>query len=252
MVIVARDSERGEAARAEIVRETGNPSVSLLLADLASQAQIRGLAEEFRQRFDRLHVLINNAASFSWRRKVTEDGIELQFAVNHLAPFLLTHLLLDLLRVSAPARIINVSSGAHHHALLDWDDLQGERGYFGWRAYSNSKLGNILFTRELARRLAGSGVTANAMHPGRVGTNIVFANCPPLRLLKPSFLTPEQGARTIVYLACSPEVEGVSGKYFVREQEVEPAAAALDEEAARRLWEVSARLVGVREPIRGA
>jgi NAD(P)-dependent dehydrogenase (short-subunit alcohol dehydrogenase family) len=245
VVLVARSRERGEAAQAEIVRETGSGSVELLLADLASQGQIRALAADFRRRFERLDVLINNAAVFTRQRTLTEDGIETQFAVNHLAPFLLTNLLLEVLRASAPSRIVTVSSGAHRHARLDWDNLQGERGYSGLRAYGNAKLANLLFTLELARRLAGSGVTANAVHPGVIGTELLFSGWSPLRLLKPFLRKPADGARTVVYAAISPEVEGVSGEYFIDERSAVPAPQAQDPVAARRLWEISERLTGL-------
>jgi NAD(P)-dependent dehydrogenase (short-subunit alcohol dehydrogenase family) len=245
VVIVARDRERGEAARAEVVAASGNGAVELLLADLGSQAQIRRLAAEFAERHDRLHVLVNNAAVFTKTRTLTRDGIEMQFAVNHLAPFLLTHLLLPRLRVGAPARVVTVSSGAHRHATLDWSNLQGERGYGALRAYANSKLANILFTRELARRCAGTGVTANAVHPGVVGTSLLFGGWAPLRLFRWFMKTPEQGARTAVRVATAPELERVSGEYFVDERRAEPAPQARDDDAARRLWEISAELTGV-------
>ena len=249
VVMVARDQGRGEKAREEIVQATGNRQVELLLADLSSQAQIRGLAEEFRARYDRLDVLINNAAVFTRERRTTEDRIELQFAVNHLAPFLLTNLLLDLLKKSAPSRVVTVSSEAHQRTSMNWKDLQGERGYSGLKAYSQSKLANVLFTKELARRLEGTGVTANALHPGVIGTNLLFSGFGPLRLLGPLFKffmkRPEQGARTSVYLATSPEVEGVSGEYFKDGKRTAASPQAQDAEAARRLWEISAELTGL-------
>ena len=249
VVMVARDQGRGEKAREEIVQATGNRQVELLLADLSSQAQIRGLAEEFRARYDRLDVLINNAAVFTRERRTTEDRIELQFATNHLAPLLLTNLLLDLLRKSAPARVITVSSEAHQRTSMNWKDLQGERGYSGLKAYSQSKLANVLFTKELARRLEGTGVTANALHPGVIGTNLLLGGFGPLRLLGPLFKLflkdPEQGARTSVYLAASLEIEGVSGGYFKDEKRAAASPQAEDPEAARRLWEISAELTGL-------
>ncbi|MGI9179209.1 MAG: SDR family oxidoreductase [Longimicrobiaceae bacterium] len=245
VVLVARSRERGEATREEIAREAGNSGISLLLADLASQAQIRHLAEEFRRRHDRLHVLINNAGTFTWRRRLTDDGLETQFAVNHLAPFLLTNLLLELLISSSPARIITVASESHRHGRLAWKNLQGEKGYSGLRAYGTSKLANVLFTRELARRLAGTGVTANAVHPGVVATEILLGSFPPLRLLKPFMWTPEQGAEPLVHLAADREGEEVSGRYFARHEQMQPAPLARDDEAARRLWELSEKLTGL-------
>ncbi|CAN5589434.1 SDR family oxidoreductase [soil metagenome] len=245
VVLVARSRERGEATREEIAREAGNAGISLLLADLASQAQIRHLAEEFRRRHDRLHVLINNAGTFTWRRRLTDDGLETQFAVNHLAPFLLTNLLLELLISSSPARIITVASESHRHGRLAWENLQGEKGYSGLRAYGASKLANVLFTRELARRLAGTGVTANAVHPGVVATEILLGSFPPLRLLKPFMWTPEQGAEPLVHLAADREGEEVSGRYFARHEQMQPAPLARDDEAARRLWELSEKLTGL-------
>jgi NAD(P)-dependent dehydrogenase (short-subunit alcohol dehydrogenase family) len=242
--MVCRSRERGEAARDEVVRETGG-AAELFVADLAAQAEVRRVAGEIRERYGRLDVLVNNAAVYTRRRTLSPDGIELQFAVNHLAPFLLTHLLRDVLVRSAPARVVTVSSEAHRGGRMAWDDLQGERSYRGLRAYANAKLANLLFTRELARRLEGTGVTANAAHPGVVGTSLLFGGWAPLRLLKPFLRTPEQGASTVIYLASSPEVEGVSGRYFRDEREIRPAAAALDDEAARRLWRVSAELTGV-------
>ncbi|HEV2147271.1 MAG TPA: SDR family oxidoreductase [Longimicrobiaceae bacterium] len=245
--MVCRSRERGEAAREEVARESGG-AVDLFLADLSAQAEVRRVAGEIRERYDRLHVLVNNAAVYTKRRTLSPDGIELQLAVNHLAPFLLTTLLLDLLVRSAPARVVTVSSGAHRNGRIVWDDLQGERRYRGLRAYANTKLANLLFTRELARRLEDTGVTANAMHPGVVGTSLLFGGWAPLRLLKPFLRTPEQGARTVVHLASSPGVEGVSGRYFQDEREVQPAPAALDDEAARRLWRSSAELTGTAAP----
>ncbi|HEX7241050.1 MAG TPA: SDR family oxidoreductase [Longimicrobiaceae bacterium] len=243
--IVGRNRERAEAARAAVAREAGPERVDLFLADLSSQAEVRRLAGELRARYGRLDVLVNNAAAYTRRRALTVDGIETQLAVNHLAPFLLTRLLLDPLRAGAPSRVVTVSSEAHRGARLDWGDLQGERMYNGVRAYARSKLANLLFTRELARRTAGTGVTANAAHPGVVGTELLFGGWAPLRLLKPFLRTPEKGADTSVWLAASPEVEGVSGAYFRDRREIRPSEAALDDSAAARLWKASEELTGV-------
>lgn len=243
--MVSRSRERGEAARAEVVRGSGGGAVDLFVADLSVQAEVRRLAAEIRERYDRLDVLVNNAAVYTAKRELSPDGIELQLAVDHLAPFLLTRLLLDLLVRSAPARVVTVSSEAHRGVRLEWEDLQGERRYRGLRAYRMAKLANLLFTRELARRMAGTGVTANAAHPGVVGTDLLFGGWGPLRLLKRFLRTPEQGARVVVRLASAPELEGVTGRYFREEGEIRPSAAALDDEAALRLWRVSEELTGI-------
>jgi NAD(P)-dependent dehydrogenase (short-subunit alcohol dehydrogenase family) len=243
--MVSRSRERGEAARAGVMRESGSAAVDLFPADLSAQAEVRRLASDVRERYARLDVLVNNAAVYTRERRLSPDGIELQLAVNHLAPFLLTRLLLEPLERSAPARVVTVSSEAHRPVKLNWDDLQGERRYRGLRAYGAAKLGNLLFTRELARRMAGTGVTANAVHPGVVGTELLFGGWAPLRLLKPFMRTPEQGARVVFRLASAPELEGVTGSYFREQGEIRPSAAALDDEAARRLWRLSEELTGL-------
>ncbi len=216
---------------------------------LSSQNEIRRAAALIGDRHPQIHVLINNAGVFTRRRELTADGLEQQFAVNHLAYFLLTNLLLDRLKEAVPSRIINVSSGAHGGSHLDFADLQGERGYDGNQAYSRSKLANILFTYELARRLRGSGVTANCLHPGVIATRLLAdymgvtaAGSAPARTFGAK---PEKGAETIVYLASSPEVDGVTGKYFVNKRPVTSSRESYDEAAARRLWEVSERLTGL-------
>ncbi len=248
VVMVCRSQRRGEAALAQIKQESGNEAVSLLLADLASQASIRQLAASFKARYHALHVLINNAGIIPRRRTVTADGLETQFAVNHLAYFLLTNLLLDVLQASAPARIINVSSAVHHGASIPFDDLQSEKSYRPYTVYTQTKLANILFTYELARRLAGTRVSVNCLHPGVIATNLLSDAMGMPRGLR--FTTravgasPEEGARTSLYLATSPEVEGVSGKYFVNNGEAQSSPMSYEEGVARRLWEVSARLIG--------
>jgi NAD(P)-dependent dehydrogenase (short-subunit alcohol dehydrogenase family) len=220
-----------------------------MLADLSSQEQIRRLADDFKAAYPRLDVLINNAGVFRSERITTADGIEMTFAVNHLAYFLLTNLLLDVLKASAPSRIVNVSSGAQSNGTIDFDDLQGEKGYKGTKAYSQSKLANVLFTYELARRLEGTGVTANCLHPGAVRTNFgsgssgVFGFM--VRALRPFIISPEKGAETSIYLASSPEVEGVSGRYFVKKAEARSSDVSYDERLARRLWKVSAELTNL-------
>ena len=247
VVMVGRDRRRGEAALAEIKEKSGNASVHLILADLSSREEIRRLAGEFKEAYPRLHVLINNAGLFRSERIATADGLEMTFAVNHLAYFLLTNLLLDVLETSAPFRIVNVSSGDHTNGTIDFDDLQGEKGYKGAKVYSQSKLANVLFTYELARRLEGTGVSANCLHPGAgIRTNFgsgvsgVFGFV--VRAMKPLMMSPEKGAETPIYLASSPEVESLNGRCFVKNAEARSSAASHDERSARRLWEVSAKL----------
>src|SRR6266480_425905 len=252
VVMVCRDRARGEEARSEITTKSRNNAVDLLLADLSSQQSIRQLVENFQQHYTHLHVLINNAgagAAFTGRRE-TVDGLEMTFAVNYLAPFLLTNLLLDVLKASAPARIVNVSSASHKSGYIQMDDLQGEKHNRSMRAYPQSKLAIVLFTYELARRLQGTGVTANCLDPGFVATNIgqTGASLPVRLLIKliGSFGTsPEKGAKTSIYLASSPEVEGVTGKYFVKSLPKRSAAISYDESLQRQLWEQSAKLVNL-------
>jgi retinol dehydrogenase-14 len=249
VVMVGRDRGRGEAAMAEIKESSGNASVDLMLADISSQENIRRLADVFKEAYPRLDVLINNAGVFRSKRITTADGIETTFAVNHLAYFLLTNLLLDVLKASAPSRIVNVSSGAQSNGIIDFDDLQGEKGYKGTKAYSQSKLANVLFTYELARRLEGTGVTANCLHPGAVRTNFgsgssgVFGLM--VRALRPLMISPEKGAETSIYLASSPEVEGLSGRYFVKKAEARSSDKSYDAGLARRLWDVSTELTNL-------
>ena len=250
VIVHGRSEERAQATVDHIKAETGNPNVDYLLADLSVQSQIRQLAADFKSRYERLDVLVNNAAVINFRRQVSADGIEMNFAVNHLAYFLLTELLLDTLKASAPARIVNVASNSHRNKHLDFDNLELKRGYWAGKAYGRSKLCNLYFTYELARRLEGTGVTVNAMHPGFVATNMAVNNGPLVRFFLPlvhsNSLTPEQGASTIVYLASSPDVEGVTGKYFVREREVESDPISYDESAAKRLWDVSEKMTGLK------
>lgn len=248
VVLVARDRAKGEATRAEIIAQSGNKAVDLLLADLSSQASVRQLAEDFKARYERLHLLINDAGGVFHKRSLTVDRIEYTFAFNHLAYFLLTDLLLDVLQASAPARIVNVTSRFSDGATIDLEDLQLERRYTGIKAYSQSKLCNMLFTYELARRLQGTGVTVNCVHPGVVRTN--FGQSTPIFrsmgvLFRPFMLRPEKSAERLLYLAASPAVEGVSGKYFADKQEMRSPRQTYDEHVARQLWEISAKLTGV-------
>jgi NAD(P)-dependent dehydrogenase (short-subunit alcohol dehydrogenase family) len=247
---VGRDPARTAALVEQIKGETPGARADGLLADLSSQAEVRRLAREVHDRYPRLDVLLNNAGAIFFGRQETADGIERTFALNHLGYFLLTGLLLDRLKASAPARVVNVASAAHRRGRIDFDDLQGRRRYSGWAAYSNSKLANLLFTYELARRLDGTGVTANAVHPGLVATRFGTNNGRLARVLRPVFdlfsLSAEEGARTLVYLASSPAVEGVTGKYFIKEREAESSPASHDREAAARLWRVSEELTGMK------
>jgi NAD(P)-dependent dehydrogenase (short-subunit alcohol dehydrogenase family) len=250
VILVCRDKARGEAALAEVGAVAPAGIRQLELADLSSMQEVRDLAGRLAG-LDRLDVLINNAGLVLADRRVSADGLEYTFAVNHLAPFLLTALLRETLVASAPARVITVSSAAHQAARLDLADLQLARNFNGWRAYANSKLANIAFTTELAGRLAGTGVTANCLHPGTVNTGFGREGSPLLRFgleLGRRFLrTPAQGADTVVYLASSPDVEGKTGGYYVRRRLRTPSRAARDPDIARRLWRISADLAGLTE-----
>jgi NAD(P)-dependent dehydrogenase (short-subunit alcohol dehydrogenase family) len=248
IIVVGRDPGRAEATAAAIQAD-GAPPPKVEIADLARLDQVRALAGRLNQTLDRVDVLINNAGLVLNERQVTPDGYEHVFAVNHLAPFLLTNLLRPKLTASAPGRVITVSSDAHTAARLDLDDPNLEHGWSSWRSYSNSKLANILFTRELAGRLDGTGVTANCLHPGVVRTGFGRDARPLMRvgitIAKPFMLSPERGADTMVYLASSPDVAAKTGGYYVKRQLREPSAAARDDGLARRLWEISERLTGL-------
>jgi len=247
VVMVCRDRARGEEARSEITTKSKNNAVDLLQADLSSQQSIRQLVEHFQHHYTHLHVLINNAGAAFPGRRETVDGLEMTFAVNYLAPFLLTNLLLDVLKASAPARIVNVSSNSHEAGYIKLDDLQAEHHYRSMRAYGQAKLAVVLFTYELARRLQGTGVTANCLHPGFVATNIGqsgmgLASRIVTRLIFAFGISPQEGAKTSLYLASSPEVEGVTGKYFVKGIPQRSAPISYDEALQRRLWEESLTL----------
>jgi len=248
IIVVGRDPARAEATAAAI-QAGGAPPPKVEIADLARLDQVRALAGRLNQTLDRIDVLINNAGLVLNERRLTPDGYEYVFAVNHLAPFLLTNLLRPKLTASAPARVITVSSDAHTAARLDLDDPNLEHGWSSWRSYSNSKLANILFTRELARRLDGTGVTANCLHPGVVRTGFGRDARPLMRvgitIARPFMLSPERGADTIVYLASSPDVAAKTGGYYVKREPREPSAAARDDGLARGLWETSERLTGL-------
>jgi len=251
VVVHGRDPSRVDEVSRALRARTGNRQVSGLATDFSALADVRRLAEELGARHDRLHVLVNNAGAMTFPRRRTADGFEWHFGVNHLAPFLLTNLLLDRLKASAPARIVTVASSAHRRNPIRLDDLNFERDYEGLAAYGRSKFANILFTMELVRRLAGSNVTANAVHPGYVVTNLATAADLPrlgrwvMAVLKPLMLSPDQGAAAPIYLASSPEVAAVTGKYFVKCKEAAPDPRALDADLARRLWERSAELTGL-------
>jgi retinol dehydrogenase 14 len=248
--ITGRDLARAEQAAADIRAASGNPAVDAFAADLTSQAEVRRLAAAVLVAYPRLDVLINNVGGFWAHRHPTVDGLEQTFALNHLAPFLLTNLLLDRLKASAPARVVTVSSGAQSMGRIEFDDLQGGRNYSGQRAYNQSKLANIMFTNELARRLEGTGVTATSLHPGVVRTNFGAEDQAWLftlvsRVVLPLLKTPAQGARTSIYLASSPDVDGVTGKFFANCKPRTANRVAYDTRLAARLWQVSADLVGL-------
>ncbi len=250
VVVSGRDPKRGGLALEEIRAYSTGGSVELVLADLAVQSEVRRLAGEFRERYGRLDVLINNAGLVQSTRIETPDGIETTLAVNHLAPFLLTNLLLDLLEQSAPSRVVTVSSEAQRWGSIDFDDLQSRRKYQGFPVYGMTKLANIMFTYELAERLEGTGVTATCMHPGTVNTRFAANNRGLAALLfrafKPFMRSPERGADTLIYLASSPEVEGMTGKYFSDRKLKTASKVAYDPSARRKLWEVSKELTGLK------
>jgi NAD(P)-dependent dehydrogenase (short-subunit alcohol dehydrogenase family) len=251
LVLVARSRERGEAAAAKLAALEPGAEISVVYADLARLPDVRQLARELAS-LPRIDMLVNNAGAIFRQRHETPEGLERTFALNHMAYYLLTRLLLPQLAAAAPARIVNVASRAHQTATLDFDDLQMARRYSGWTAYRRSKLCNILFTRELSRRLAGKGITANALHPGfvasRFGDNTDGLFRMALALGKQLFaITSEHGAETPVYVAASPDVAGVSGLYFHRSKPILPSAAAQDNAAGLRLWQVSAEIAGLSE-----
>ncbi len=249
VVMACRNRERGEPARAEIARKSGNDAVELLTADFASQRQIRALAEAFKRAHTRLDVLVNNAGLYLPRRTETEDGVETTWAVNHLAPFLLTNLLLDVIKASAPARIVNVSSNAHFGNTIHFDDPGLAENYNWQRAYGQSKLANVLFTYELARRLEGAGVTATCLHPGVVATNIWNRSANPISLIMRPFkllmTRPARSARAVARLVVDPALEGVTAQYFDEMKERRSSRISYDEDVARRLWDLSEEMTGL-------
>jgi len=239
IVMVCRNLERGQAALNEIKESTGNCNIDLLIADLSSQEQIRNLAREYKSKYQKLDVLINNAGTVLRKRQLSVDGIEMQFAVNFLAPFLLTNLLLDILKASAPARVINVSSAIHKRGHINFDDLQSEQKYGAFKAYGISKLALTMITYEFARRFKDTSVTFNAVHPGFISTNLGRDYNWFIRgMMKVMSKKPEKGAETSIYLASSLEVEGITGKYFASKQEKPSSDESYDETVASRLWDV--------------
>ena len=250
VVIINRNPQKAEAV-ADDLRRTATGSIELVRGDMSSFSSIRDAAAEVLDRYPKIDVFISNAGVFRARRHETTDGLEEVFAVNHLAPFLLTNLLLERLRARAPSRIVIVASEAHRGGVLDFEDLQLQRrfNFNAWKAYSRSKLSNIMFTYALARRVEGSGVTANCLHPGFVSTRLGSGNKIPIRpvylLLKPFTISPKKGAETSVYLASSPEVEGVNGKYFDNKRESRSSRVSLEEEPQELLWKMSAELTGI-------
>ena len=251
VVMVCRSRERGRQALVEVCQESGSSTVDLVVADLSRPATVRTLAQKLSGAYPQIDVLINNAGLYRSRRELTDDGLEMTFAVNHLAYFTLTLCLLDTLRQSAPARVVNVASGAHRGARMHFDDLQGERKYRGMRAYGQSKLANLLFTFELARRLEGSGVTANALHPGTVASEFGRKGNGAFSLLfsvgKPMMKSPEEGAQTVVHLATSPDLDGITGGYYVNEKPARSSTESQNLDAAARLWSESLLLAGFEE-----
>ena len=246
VVIVSRDKGKGEAAVSEIRMKSGNENVDLLVADLSSMQSVRNLARAFLEKYSSLHVLVNNAGIYLPKRIVTVDGYETVFATNHLSHFLLTNLLLDRIKSSAPSRIINITSDAHKGSEIDFEDLMGEKKFSAFKAYGQSKLANILFTYELARRLVGTRVTVNCLHPGVVRTGFgkdvggVFSIG--VKIMGPFMMSPEKAARAVVYLASSLELENVTGKHFAKGKEKESSRESYDKASAERLWQVSTEL----------
>jgi retinol dehydrogenase-12 len=246
-VLVSRSAEKCTQSVEAIKKETGNSQVEFIAADLSTNAGVQEVAHEFKKRHTHLDVLLNNAGAMFMSRQVSSDGVEMTIALNHLNYFHLTILLLDVLKASGPARIVNVSSDAHRGGKIDFDDIQLKKGYSGFKAYSQSKLANLLFTYEMARKLEGTKVTANALHPGFVDTGFAKNNGGLIKfgmsLLKPMQRKVDEGAQTSIYLASSPEVEGVSGKYFADSKAIASDQASYDNAAAEKLWQLSLEMI---------
>ncbi|MDX1797232.1 MAG: SDR family oxidoreductase [Candidatus Lokiarchaeia archaeon] len=248
VVMLCRNKKRGEKAQKEIIEQSGNRNVDLILCDLSSLEDINNFVSEFKNKYEKLHVLINNAGVMLKNRTISLDGFEMNFAVHLLGPFLLTNLLLDILKKSAPSRIINVASAAHKRAKIDFEDLQSKnKKYRLFSAYGISKLAEILFTYELSRKLEGTKVTANAVHPGVVATNLgrdqsKFSQW----VAKKFFKSPEEGAQTSIYLTSSSEVEGITGKYFINKEQRESSIESYNKENAERLWKICEEMTGLK------
>ncbi|MDL4841787.1 SDR family oxidoreductase [Aquibacillus rhizosphaerae] len=251
VVMLCRSEKRGKLALDEVKRESGNDSVMLMVCDLGSHKSIADFCLEFKKRYQRLDVLINNAGVVIPGRHQTLDGYELQFGVNHLGHFLLTNMLLEVLIASAPARIINVASGAHKIGKIHFKDVNLSENYTVWRAYAQAKLANILFTYQLAEKLEGTGVTANCLHPGAVATNMGINRKTGFgtyitKLLKPFFQTSAEGAATTIYLATSNDVNGVTGKYFYKKRPIDSSKKSYDKNSAKKIWDLSEDMTGVQ------
>lgn len=250
VVMLCRDIEKAQEARKEIIQESGNPDIDLIMCDLSLMRSIRETVEEFNERFDELHVLINNAGVLLPEREVTEEGNEKAFAVNYLGPFLLTHLLLDVMKKSAPARIVNITSAMHIRGKIDFDDLQMKKGrYSGWRAYANSKLAMIMFTYELADRLSNEDITVNTLHPGAVSTNFgeeTLGTGAIYDIFGFLMRDPGEAAEDVVHLATSDQLDGVTGEYFEKEEMADSSEESYNEEKRKKLWKISEELVDLR------
>ncbi len=246
-MLPVRSIDKGKALKQEIREKTGSGSVELVECKLDALESVRQFARQFKEKHDRLHILVNNAGIWEAKHSLSEDGIEMNFAVNHLAPFLMTNLLMDTVKASAPARIINVSSNIHKQVPMNFDDLESQKRWqFGMRAYAQSKLANILFTRKLASDLNGSGITVNCMHPGVVNTRLF--NQLPAFIRKPFnlfMISPDKGAQTVIYLATSPEVKDVTGEYFIKKRIAQTSRHARNMQVAEKLWEVSKAYCGI-------
>lgn len=253
LVLLCRRHDIGAEVAKELVGAHPAPRADVVVVDLSSQRSIRDAVDGIRARYPKIHVLINNAGVIPHQRETTVDGLEMQFAVNHLAYFLLANLLLDRLSAGAPARIVNVASGAHQGGTLDFADLQSERRYDAVRTYGRTKLANVLFTYELARRIRGAGVTANCLHPGVIATQLLadYMNVPSVggAIAYTFGAAPTEGADTIAYLAASPEVEGVTGRYFIGRHEARSSATSYDEALQRRLWDESVKLTALADVV---
>lgn len=247
LVLPIRDSLKGDILKDEILEQVPEAQLDFMHCDLASFASIREFATAFKKKYKNLHVLINNAGIWETKRNLTSDGIEKNFAVNHLAPFLLTNLLLTTLKASAPARIVNVASDAHKQGKINFSDLEFEKKYSTLGSYAQSKLANILFTKKLSQKLKGTGVTTNCLHPGVVSTNL-FDKMPKLLMgaMNLFMISPQKGAQTTLFLATSPQVEHVSGEYFAKSKSKKPAPQALRQDTADKLWEISEKYVGIQ------